>query len=107
MADDEKPKKFHYTEIEALEAQGKKYTGNQREHWVDNKSICTSCRWAHITRRKSRNIRQIYCNSISKFIPEDISECNEYQKFTELSLEQMAGIAVRIDPRPDGYKGYL
>lgn len=107
MGEDKKPEKFSYTEIETLEAQGKKYTGNQREHWVDSKSVCTSCRWAHITRRHSQNARRIYCNSINTFMYEDISECNGYQKFTELSLEQMAGIAVRIDPRPDKCKGYL
>ena len=105
MSDENEPR-LDYTQIEALEAQGKKYTGNQQEHWVDNKSKCTTCRWAHIVRRSSRNTRTIYCNSISKFMPEDIADCNEYQKFTDLSLNQMGQMATLIGGLPERKVGF-
>lgn len=107
MPDEQVPQKLTYSDIEVLEATGKHYTGNHQEQWVDTKSLCTTCSFSHITRRHSQNKRTVYCTSICKFIPEDISECNAYHNFTELTLQQMGNMAIVIDPRPDRYKGYL
>lgn len=107
MAPEEPSKKLDYTQIEYLENAGRKYTGNHQEHWVDSKSLCTSCRSAHITRRHSQNKRMVYCNRLERVVPEDISECNEYCLFTQMSLHQMGEMAILIDARPDRYKGYL
>ncbi len=97
---------LHYEQVEILEKEGKKYTGNHQERWVDNKSICTSCQNAHIMRRGSQNRRSIYCNGLAKFVPEDINECNEYRKFTELSLSQMANIATLVGGLPERKVGF-
>lgn len=90
-----------------LEAQTKRLRGIMRGHFVDQRSLCGSCKWASITRQASRNTRVIYCNQYSRNMPEDIAECTDYAAFGSLSLSQMADIATLIDDRPDRYKGYL
>jgi len=92
---------------ERLEAETKRLTGIAREHFVDQKSLCTSCKHATITRQHSRNARRIYCNDFDKVMPEDIAECTAYAAFGSLSLSQMADIATLLDDRPDRYRGYL
>lgn len=92
---------------ERLEAESKKLQGVAREHFVDQRSLCSSCKHSTITRQHSRNARRIYCNDFGKVMPEDISECTAYQAFGSLSLSQMADIATLIDDRPDRYRGYL
>lgn len=92
---------------ERLEAENKRMAGVNREHFVDQKSLCTSCKWASITRQASKNARVIHCNQYSRNMPEDILECTDYAAFGSLSLSQMADIATLIDDRPDRYRGYL
>lgn len=92
---------------ERLEAENKRLSGVQREHFVDQRSLCTSCKNASIRRRESRNARIIHCNHFDRPMPEDITECTAYAKFGSLSLQQMADIATIIDDRPDKYRGYL
>jgi hypothetical protein len=90
-----------------LEAENKRMVGVQREHFVDQRSLCTSCKYASIMRQSSKNARNIYCNQYSKLMPEDVAECTDYAAFGSLSLSQMADIATLIDDRPDRYRGYL
>lgn len=71
--------------------------GVRRESFVDSPSLCGQCRWAMITRRASRNNRVIECQSISRFVPEDIVECSNFTSQNELSLNQMAEMAILID----------
>lgn len=104
---EEKPKKLDYVQVNILEDQGKKYTGQRLDSWQDGKGVCSSCRNAMIIRQSSKNQRTIHCSEINAEVPDDISECNSYKNFTQLTLGQMAEIATLIDPRPDGYKGYL
>lgn len=104
-SDDEIPR-LTYEQTEILEKEGRKYTGNHHEKWVDNKSKCTTCRSAHIMRRESSNKRAIYCNELCKFVPEDISECNEYLRFTDLSLHQMGQMATLIGGLPEKKVGF-
>lgn len=92
---------------ERLEAENKRVEGVIRESFVDQRSLCTSCKHASIKRQSSKNTRVIYCSEIGKVMPEDISECTDYAAFGSLSLSQMADIATLIDDRPDRYKGYL
>lgn len=105
--EERKEKKLSYDEIENLETSAKKLSGHKVEKWVDTKSICSTCKWATIIRRGSGNSRRIKCADVSEWVPEDLIECSSYQNITQLSLSQMASIAVIIDPRPDKYKGYL
>ena len=88
--------KLTYTQIEVLESEGKRYTGNHQEKWVDSKSVCTSCTYAHIMRRGSQNKRMIHCDNLGKFVPEDIQECNQFRKFTDLSISQMGEMATLL-----------
>lgn len=90
-----------------LEAETKRITGVAREHFVDQRSLCGSCKHATIRRQGSRNTRVIWCTSFSQQVAEDIMECTEYAAFGSLSLSQMADIATIIDDRPDRYQGYL
>ena len=100
-------KGLSYSQIEILEDQGKKYTGKRLDTWQDGKGICASCKRSVVMRRSSKNERVIFCNELQAHVADDISECNSYQNFTQLSLAQMAEIATLIDPRPYRYKGYL
>jgi hypothetical protein len=104
--DDEEVPKLSYEQLERLSDEGKKYTGNHLEHWVDSKSICTTCRSGHIIRRGSQNRRAIYCNALCKFVPEDIIECNEHSTFTTLSLHQMGQMATLIGGLPERKVGF-
>jgi len=92
---------------ERLEAENKRLTGVAREHFVDQRSLCSSCKWASIRRQASKNARIIFCSNFAQLMPEDIKECTAYAAFGSLSLGQMADIATLIDDRPDKYQGYL
>lgn len=92
---------------ERLEVETKRLQGVMRGHFVDQRSLCTTCKYASIKRQASRNVRVIRCSVIGQIMPEDIAECTDYAAFGSLSLSQMANIATLIDDRPDRYKGYL
>lgn len=97
---------LRYELADRLEAQVRKLQSRMRGHFTDTLSICTSCKYAHIMRQASKNARVIQCSMAGRQVPEDITECNSYQSVTELSLTQMAEIAVLITPSStDG--GYL
>ena len=95
-----------YELTEQLERAAKGIDGVRREQFVDERSLCGSCRWARITRRRSQNNRVVYCGQITEIVPEDIVECSDYRSHTSLSLEQMAGLATLIDPRDHLRNGY-
>jgi len=38
----------------------------------------------------------IHCDNLGKFIPEDIQECNQFRKFTDLSISQMSEMATLL-----------
>lgn len=105
--DDPERKGLSYTQFEVLESQGKHYTGNNREQWVDSKSLCTTCKWAHIVRRSSSNTRSIFCGSLTRWVPEDIGECSEFHTFTQMTLQQMGAIAtvIELNEKKVGFHG--
>lgn len=72
-------------------------SGQRRETFTDDLSLCTSCKWSQSRRRKGSNTRHIECSVFSGPCPEDIQECTEYSVITSLSLNQMAEIAIIID----------
>lgn len=92
---------------ERLEAENKRITGVRRAHFVDQKSLCSSCKYASMRRQESRNARIVHCSVFGKQMPEDVIECTDYAAFGTLSLTQMAEIATIIDDRSDQYRGYL
>lgn len=95
-----------YLMIGRLEIQNQKLQSRMKGHFVDDKSICSTCDRAHITRQASENRRRIYCTRLETVMPDDIAECNKYLGITELSLSQMGEIAMMIDPR-DHSGGYI
>ncbi len=75
-------------------------SGQRRESFVDDVSLCTSCKWSQSRRRHGSNTRRIECSIFSGPCPEDIQECTEYAVITSLTLNQMAEIAIIIDNGP-------
>ena len=92
---------------ERLAGEAQKLEGVRRDSWVDQPSLCNSCKHAMILRQASKNSRLVRCEVWSQIMPEDISECTSHAKVGSLSLHQMAEIATIIDDRPDRYRGYL
>jgi aerobic-type carbon monoxide dehydrogenase small subunit (CoxS/CutS family) len=92
---------------EQLEQESKRLAGVKQDHWIDQASLCGSCKFSKILRQTSKNNRVIRCDHFGGWMPDDITECNAYQKIGSLSLAQMVEIATLIDDRPDRYKGYL
>jgi len=80
-----------------IEKAARHLEGVNRESFIDDASLCTSCKWAMITRRASQNNRLIQCRDLGQYVPGDIIECNAYSGVASLSLGQMAEIAVIID----------
>ena len=105
MADDDKPR-LDYEQRESLEEQGKKFSGIRQSSWVDDKSICTTCKYSHIVRRTGKNIQSVYCTDVSQWVPGDIAECSSHKGFTELSINQMSGIATLIGGFPERNVGF-
>ncbi|MGL5934184.1 MAG: hypothetical protein ACRCZI_01025 [Cetobacterium sp.] len=93
--------------VDRLERSTAKLQARMRGHFADDRSICTSCRWATITRQASKNKRVIKCMQLGKIVPGDIIECSDYKTINELGLEQMAEMAVLIDVRGKVEGGYL
>lgn len=93
--------------VKQLEKSARHLESNTTKQFQDDKSLCTTCRWATITRRSSRNNRSIHCTQLGQIMPEDILECNSYSNQLEMSLETMASLAIIIEVRDytkDGYK---
>ena len=103
--EDDKPK-LDYRQIESLEEHGKKFAGIRQQSWVDDRSICVSCKYSQIVRRRGKNTRAIYCNDIGKWVPGDIEECSSHQGFTQLSVNQMSAIATLIGGLPERKVGF-
>ena len=81
-------------------------TGQRRESFVDQTSLCTSCKWSSSRRRSGQNTRQLECSIFRGPCPEDINECSEYATITSLSLNQMAEIATLIGGSADRKVGF-
>lgn len=105
MADEDKPR-LDYHEIESLDEQGKKFSGVRQQSWVDDKSICTSCKYSHIVRRAGKNTQAVYCTDVGQWVPGDISECSSHKGFTELTISQMSSIATLIGGLPERKVGF-
>lgn len=90
-----------------LERTARKINDNKREHFVDSRNLCSTCKWATITRQASANNRVIFCTSLSMKVPDDIMECNEYANITQLSLGQMAEMATLIGGIKERKAGFI
>ena len=90
-----------------LEKQASRLEGQRRESFVDNKSLCTSCKCATITRIASKNNHRIKCGDMNEDVPDNITECSAYQSILTLSLSQMVEMATLIDNRSERPSGYM
>lgn len=81
-------------------------SGQRRETFTDDISLCASCKWSQSRRRRNSNTRRMECTVFSGPCPEDIQECTEYNTITSLSLNQMAEIAIIIDNGPAKRVGF-
>jgi hypothetical protein len=114
MSDEPQPTQSRYSLASALERQAGNLAGKVRKkalQFIDDKNICSTCRYAHIMRRGSQNSVIIFCDNVSGYdngrVPSDLTECNKYRNITELSLEQMADIATLLDQRDLMKDSYL
>lgn len=107
----DKPSSYgqRYDMAERLERQAGQLHGVKKKRsleFIDDKSICHTCSRASIYRRGSKNASVIQCGEFGA-VPNDIEECNRHSAVTELSLDQMAQIAVLLDQRDLLRGGYL
>ncbi len=87
---------------EQLERAAGNLSGKQQRRalqFVDDKTICGTCKSAHLMRRSSQNTLTIYCCYLGGYVPHDLTECSKYRSITDLSLDQMTDIAVLLDQR--------
>lgn len=71
------------------------------------RGLCRTCDNAHITRRQYDEMPSIRCSALSSWhrsdgMPHDIMECTEYRKRGQLSLREMADLALLVDARKKG-----
>ena len=65
--------------------------------------LCFTCENAHVSRREAKNKYAVICISLKYVpVPDDIIECNQYTKVTDLSLYTMTQMATLIDVREAG-----
>lgn len=108
MSDNERPERDVEKLTTRIEKAATKLTGTVRANFVDDRSLCGTCKHATIVRRHSKNNRDIRCAIMDyALVPEDIVECSDYENIKTLSLTQMAEIAVLVDPRGKLETGYL
>lgn len=62
-------------------------------------SLCVSCEHGMIFRRRGYAHATYYCKSLGKEMPNDISECTGYEDPHALTFNQLATLALDIDPR--------
>ena len=62
-------------------------------------SLCVSCENGLVFRRRGDVHATFYCNYLDKEMPDDISECSRYENPKILTLTQLTGMALDIDPR--------
>ena len=106
MEDEKEVPRLSHGQVDALEKQAKKLTGSKTAHWGDNRTICTTCEYAHIIRRFNKNNRTIRCTIDGTYKSEDIAECSEYRSLIELSFGQMAAMATLIGGLPERKVGF-
>lgn len=95
-----------YEMQQRLERIAEPLTGNRKIQFMDEASICISCRHSMVMRRGSQNNRTIRCQMLGP-VPHDLTECSSYLGINDLSLGQMVEMAMIIDPRDFTKSGYL
>ena len=61
-------------------------------------SLCDKCEYGSIAKTKD-NKRIVYCTAIFKYMPQNISECSDYQAKGELSKHDMERLAWTLETK--------
>ncbi len=86
-----------YLLADYLEAASEKLQARKSLHFVDDKTVCNTCKNAQIMREGNKNGRVIHCRNLGEYVPTNLLECNTYSSVNELSLMQMSEIAYLIE----------
>jgi len=62
--------------------------------------VCRTCVHAHIMERKYNNKLTVHCRVLERDVPNDVSRCNSYNKYGDMSLYEMNNICTLIDITP-------
>ena len=103
---DKKPKPYEiYDQIEGR-AQAIDDAGSRRKRFATQDvatSLCSTCKYAQIMRRRGEYFQTIRCSVLSAAVPPDIDECSAYATQTSLSLMEMSQMAKLVEaPRDTG-----
>jgi len=63
--------------------------------------VCRTCTSSHIFERSYNNRVVVHCNALERDVPTDITRCNHYSKYGELTMYEMNNIATLIDVSPE------
>lgn len=69
------------------------------ERRIGLNSMCTSCKYGHVYRRRGQLEPAVMCGIAQMPVPSDIVECSRYANIKELTLHEMAGLALNVDGR--------
>ena len=63
-------------------------------------SLCASCRFSHVFRRKSHLNFAVMCQALGALmVPPDIVECSRYMRTTDMNINEMEILALPVDGR--------
>jgi hypothetical protein len=73
------------------------------------KSLCKSCRHAHVTKGLAESSETVTCHAFStRVMPPIITECNQYDDKSQTSLWDMKAIAwVLVNDKKTGKIGFM
>jgi hypothetical protein len=71
------------------------------------RSLCGTCRSAHITKQGNHNDFVIDCLQLGRPVPLNITECNKYVNESKLTVMELAKIARVIDEKGDSTGFYI
>lgn len=68
-------------------------------------SLCDRCTYGSIAKTTDNN-RTVYCTSIFKYMPQNVSECSDYQSKGDLSKHDMERIAWNLETKEGRIIGF-
>ena len=88
-----------YEKAAVLESRAAGVKPHPRGVTLRNPSLCVSCENGLVFRRRGDVDATFYCKDLDKEMPNDIVECTRYEDPQALTLTELVGIALNIDPR--------
>lgn len=75
------------------------------ERRIGMDTLCASCRFGHIYRRKGQLSAVVVCNAIGSPVPPDIVECSRHIETGRMDLNEMELMALNVDARVTVHDG--